>query len=161
MKKSAIVIDIDNCWMDSRLWLSNVPMWSKNEADWEIFYRKVYLCKPNKPFINDIMTMIIDREVYPIFVTSRSEQVKKSTIFQIQNNSSLIINETCSLYMRRANIDYRSSDAVKRDILQELMNEYNILYVIDDDMKNLKMFKELGIPTVIRYDINSNDYERL
>ena len=63
--------------------------------------------------------------------------------------------------MRKANVDYRSSDAVKRDILQELMNDYTILYAIDDDMKNLEMYKELGIPTVIKYDINSNDYERL
>ena len=61
--KNAIIIDIDNCWMDSRLWLTNAPMWSKNEEDWEMFYRKVYLCKPNKLFINDIMTVANDAEV--------------------------------------------------------------------------------------------------
>ena len=159
--KNAIIIDIDNCWMDSRLWLTNVPLWSENEDDWELFYRRVYLCKPNKLFINDIMTMIADMNVFPIFVTSRSGQVRKSTIFQIQNNSSLVVDETCGLYMRKSLEDYRSSDKVKKDITLELMKEYNILYAIDDDMKNLKMFKELGIPSVIRYDISSNDYERL
>lgn len=157
----AIVIDIDNCWMDSRLWLLEVPLGSKDERVWDTFYKKVYLCKPNIPFIQDVTTLISEMNLFPIFVTSRSEYIKSSTILQIERSSSLKVGETCSLYMRKKDIDYRSSDKVKRDIIKKLMNDYEIMYCIDDDDKNLSMFKELNIDTVIRYDIDKHDYERV
>ena len=159
--KKAIIIDIDNCWMDSRLWISKAPMGSKDEREWDIFYKKVYLCSPNKAFINDVITLISEMDLYPIFVTSRSENVKMSTIHQIQSNSSLVVDETCLLYMRKKNIDYRSSDKVKKDIVSSLMDEYEVVYCIDDDDKNLEVFKELNIPTVIKYNISKHDYERI
>jgi heat shock protein HspQ len=159
--KKAIIIDIDNCWMDSRLWISKAPMESKDERDWDIFYKKVHLCAPNKAFISDVITLISEMDLYPIFVTSRSENVKMPTIHQIQSNSSLIVGKSCLLYMRKKNIDYRSSDKVKKDIVSSLMDEYEVVYCIDDDDKNLKVFKELNIPMVIKYNISKHDYERI
>lgn len=159
--KKVIVIDIDNCWMDSRLWLTKAPYGSKKEEDWDAFYKIVYLCKPNKPFIQDVMTLISDMDLYPVFVTSRSENIKKSTIFQIERYSSLKVDETCTLYMRKKNTDYRKSDKVKRDIVKKLMKDYEVVYCIDDDDSNLAMFKELNIDTVIRYNIDKHDYERV
>lgn len=160
-KKKAIIIDIDDCWMDSRLWIAKAPIGSKDENDWDVFYKKVYLCKPNKSFIRDVMNFISETGVFPIFVTSRSGRVVKDTIFQIQNNSSLIVGDTCELYMRNSFNDYRSSDKVKKDILLKLMDTYDIAYAIDDTDKNLEMFKSLGVNTVIRYKINGDDYERV
>lgn len=160
-KKKAIVIDIDDCWMDSRLWISKAPIGSRNEEEWDLFYKKVYLCKPNKSFIRDVINFIFETNVFPIFVTSRSERVLKDTIFQIQNNSSLVVGDTCELYMRTPFNDFRSSEKVKKDILIKLMDRYDIAYAIDDTEINLEMFKSLGIKTVIRYKINGDDYERV
>jgi hypothetical protein len=161
MMKKAILIDIDDCWMDSRLWISKAPLGSKNEEDWDLFYKRVCLCKPNKPFIRDVTALIAEMNLYPIFLTSRSNKVERDTIFQIQNNSSLIVDTNCSLYMRHKKNDYRSSEKVKKDILVKLMKNYEVVYAIDDTPDNLQMYKDMGIETVIRYNITSHDYERL
>ena len=41
------------------------------------------------------------------------------------------------------------------------MSEHEILYAIDDMDNNLKVYKELGIETVIKYNIETHDYERI
>ena len=156
--KKAIIIDIDNCWMDSRLWLSKAPMESKKDEEWDVFYKRIHLCRANKPFIDDIMEVIRGKDLFPIFVTSRSGTVATQTVLQIQKNSSLRVGDTCALYMRPSRNDFRSSEEVKKDILQEIMKIYEVDSVIDDCMKNLEMFKEHGISKVIHYDIEKHDY---
>ena len=157
-----IVIDIDNCWMDSRLWLEKAPVNSKKEDDWDLFFKRVYLCRPNKSFISDVMSLIREANLFPIFVTSRTDKIRKSTIFQIQNNSSLVVDDTCLLYMRDGTEKtYRSSDKIKKEIIKKIMSEHEIVYAIDDVDKNLNVYKELGIDTVIKYNIETHDYERI
>ena len=41
------------------------------------------------------------------------------------------------------------------------MSEHEIVYAIDDVDKNLNVYKELGIDTVIKYNIETHDYERI
>ena len=159
--KDAIIIDIDNCWLDSRPWIKYVPFSSKNEEDWNAFYKKVYLCKPNKSFITEIMSLIEELKLYPVFITSRSDRVMDSTKFQIENNSSLIVGETCDLFMRTKEHRYAKSDEVKNAILNELKGQYNFLYGIDDTQENLEVFKKYGVKTVIKYSIEMHDYEKV
>lgn len=159
--RDAILIDIDNCWMDSRLWLSKIPSDNASVSSWDIFYKRVYLCKPNKSFIKDIMSLISEKSLYPIFITSRTSKIKGSTVFQIQNNSNLVVGETCLLLMRDGHGPLESSSVVKEELLSKVYNEYNIVYAIDDLKENLDMYKKHNIDTVILYDINLHDYERL
>lgn len=159
--KKAFIIDIDNCWLDSRLWISKAPHGSKNEEDWNLFYKRIYFCKPNFEFINDILKIIEEKKLFPIFVSSRSGSVTTQTILQIQKNSSLIVGKTCALYMRPSKNDYRSSAAVKKDLLMDIIKEYEIEFVIDDTISNLLMFKECGISNVIHYDIETHDYNKI
>ena len=158
--KDAIIIDIDNCWLDSRPWIKRAPFSSKKEEDWNKFYKLVYLCKANKPFIRDAMSLIEDMNLYPIFITSRSDRVMISTKFQIENNSSLIVGETCNLYMRTNEHKYAKSGDVKNNILKNLKGMYNFLYAIDDTPENLIVFKEYGVRTVVQYFIETHDYEK-
>lgn len=158
--KDAIIIDIDNCWLDSRLWIKQAPISSKNEEDWKEFYKLVYLCKANKSFIRDVISLIEDLKLYPVFITSRSDFVMGSTKFQIENNSSLIVGDTCALYMRTREHMYAKSGFVKDSILRKLKETYNFLYAIDDTPENLEVFKEHGVKTVVRYSIETHDYEK-
>lgn len=160
--KRAIIIDMDNCWMDSRKWLERSPLiQSRDKMSWDNFYKLIHLCKPNKRFITDILSLIDETKVFPVFITSRSDDVYKASLFQIENNSSLKVGETCELYMRTKEHGYAKSAVVKKDIINSLLNEYSFVYAIDDSDDNLKTFKELGIETVIRYVIDTHDYERL
>ena len=158
--KDAIIIDIDNCWLDSRPWIKHAPFSSKKEDDWDKFYKLVYLCKANKTFIRDAMSLIEDLKLYPVFITSRSDSVVDSTKFQIENNSSLIVGDTCALYMRTKEHKYAKSGDVKDSILRKLKGTYNFLYAIDDTPENLEVFKEHGVKSVIRYSIETHDYEK-
>jgi hypothetical protein len=49
--------------------------------------------------------------------------------------------------MRRDN-DFRPSHEVKKEHLEQIMQEYNIIAFIDDDLSNCQMAKELGIFTL-------------
>lgn len=158
--KDAIIIDVDNCWLDSRPWIKYAPFSSKNEEDWNVFYKKVYLCKPNKSFITEIMSLIEELKLYPVFITSRSDRVMDSTKFQIENNSSLIVGDTCALYMRTKEHKYAKSGEVKDVILNQVKGTYNFLYAVDDTLENLEVFKAHGVKTVIRYSIETHDYEK-
>lgn len=159
--KDAIIIDIDDCWMDSRKWIAAAPYPSKKEEDWIEFYKKVYVCKPNKRFIQDVLGLIDEMKLFPVFITSRSDRVKLSTIFQIENNSPLKVGETCDLYMRTAEHKYMKSGSVKDAILKDLTSKYNFIYGIDDTQENLEVFKKYGVKTVIKYSIDTHDYERI
>lgn len=158
--KDAIIIDIDNCWLDSRPWIKQAPISSKNEEDWKKFYKLVYLCKANKLFIRDVMSLIEDLKLYPVFITSRSDSIMDSTKFQIENNSSLVVGDTCALYMRTKEHMYAKSGDVKDSILKNLKGMYNFLYAIDDTLENLQVFKAYGVKTVVRYSIEMHDYEK-
>lgn len=157
---NAILIDIDNCWMDSRIWLSKRPA-NLEKQGWDLFNKRVYLCKPNKSFIKDVISLIKDSNLFPIFITARSEKIRKSTIFQIQNNSSLIVDVNCLLYMRSKDEDSIHSDTIKYNIIKNNLNNYTITYAIDDEDNNLTIYKKLGINTVIKYNIEKHDYERI
>jgi hypothetical protein len=159
--RDAIIIDIDDCWMDSRKWIAEAPYPSKKEEDWNEFYKKVYVCKPNKRFIQDVLGLIEEMNLFPVFITSRSDRVKLSTIFQIENNSSLKVGDTCALYMRTKEHKYMKSGEVKDSILNEIKGMYNFIYGIDDTQENLEVFKKYGVETVIRYSIATHDYERV
>lgn len=58
------------------------------------------------------------------------------------------LNIDYELYMRMDG-DYRSTSEVKKDILKEfILDNYDVIFAIDDIQENCDMFKELGIPSL-------------
>lgn len=81
------------------------------------------------------------------FVTAREDtgkgKIRANTLELIDNCFGCVVDE--QLYMRAEN-DFRSSAEVKRDILlHDVLPKYNVLFAVDDEEDNIKMFQTLGI----------------
>lgn len=81
------------------------------------------------------------------FVTAREDtgkgKIRDNTLELLTNYFPYVVDE--QLYMRAEN-DFRSSAEVKRDILlHDILPKYNVLFAVDDEEDNIKMFQTLGI----------------
>jgi hypothetical protein len=63
--------------------------------------------------------------------------------------------------MRTKEHKYAKSGEVKNTILKNLRGTYNFLYAIDDTPENLIVYKEHGVNMVVRYFIETHDYEKV
>lgn len=148
-KRNCVICDIDGVLFDSRKWEEEVPK-GKDREEWDNFEKKVYLCTPNKPFIDLIAT--VNKLIPVVFITGREESpfLFKETKKQIVKNSNfkLIPNINCYLFMRKYK-DYRDVEVTKEEIAKKVMTRYNPIIAIDDDERNIKVYDKLKIPTLL------------
>lgn len=161
--KYCIICDIDNVITDSREWFPYVPTDGSREG-WDNYQSLIHkYCKPNKHMI-DVVASIIDL-IPVLFVTSRENRGTHitDTIKQLDkfSNGKFKIGENCHIYFREE-FDYRHSDIVKKELLDEILDntEYVPLIAIDDCMENCTMFKDAGI-TTLWYDIDKQSMETI
>ena len=50
----------------------------------------------------------------------------------------------------RPETDYTEASLLKKEALQNIQKEYNIIMYVDDDLKNCEVAKELGIYSLRR-----------
>lgn len=86
-------------------------------------------------------------DIYIFFVTAREDtgngKIRANTFEFLEKHFSWVFEN--QLYMRAEN-DFRSSAEVKRDILlHDILPEYDVLFAVDDEEDNIKMFQNLGI----------------
>lgn len=141
MKRKVIVIDIDNCVLDTQFILDEIhKLGLKGEDKWEYFYKncnsdRVQLMPRIKEYLSGLHS-----EVGRFFMTARTgkcveETAKKLESFKIRVDR---------LYMRKQN-DLRPAHEVKREHLLRIMEDFDIIAFIDDDLQNCEMAKSLGI----------------
>lgn len=79
---------------------------------------------------------------YIFFSTARNEKCKEATLNKLWKEGFIIPDD--AIFMR-SYYDFRSACEVKREHLLQIMEEFDIIAFIDDDIDNCKMTKELGI----------------
>jgi hypothetical protein len=95
--------------------------------------------------VNEHIKSIVNNYNGYIFIFSGREgscypETKKWLIDNNINHNQLIM---------RAINDDRSDDIVKREMFEsEVKDKYNVDYIIDDRMKVIKMWTELGLPVI-------------
>ena len=155
MTKFVALIDIDNCFMDSRSLLN------KYAGDWDMFAKNLSLAKPNKAFIDFILETQKVEDFIPIFTTGREDRegVLETTISQIEEGSEgrLKVGENCYLFLREKG-DYRKNYEVKKDMLEAIRTQYYPILAVDDDKNTCAMYAENGVPIVKYYDITNDGY---
>lgn len=142
MKKRAIVLDVDGVILNSAFIFDEIfKLGLKGDAMWDYFHEhcnseRVKVIAEFKPFYDLLRTL----NVSLILLTSRNDKVKLETAQKLRSEGILF--DKLSM---RVNGDYRESHVIKRETLQEIQKEYDILMFIDDDLKNCEAAKELGI----------------
>lgn len=157
-KKICIIIDVDGTIVSEKDNSQIILPTENNRKVWDLFhknkkYYKVSQFKQNKNIV-DIIKSIINNmpEVYLIFLTAR-ENVESKPIFintyrlirKIFGFQPTAFCRKFDILMRKEN-DFRSSDIVKEDILNnEILPNYLPVLAIDDEEPNIKMFEKNGI----------------
>ena len=157
-KKICIIVDVDGTIVSEKDNSRIILPTENNREVWDLFHKNKQYYKPsqfkqNKNIV-DIIKSIINNmpEVYLIFLTAR-ENIEGKPIFintyrlikKIFGFQPTSFGRKFTILMRKEN-DFRSSDIVKEDILNnEILHDYLPVLAIDDEELNIKMFEKNGI----------------
>ena len=110
---------------------------------WQYFHKEAHKCPVNE-WCRDLIIALKHSGIAPIFITARSEEIKKVTLAIIKSLEIIHF----GLYMRKLG-DKRPSALVKEEILHDkILLKYCILFALDDDIKNCEMYVKYGIPVL-------------
>lgn len=126
--EKAVIVDIDGVVLDC-------PGWT----DMEEFYRNLDQCFPRTE-ITLLVNALNNFGVKIIFLTARNEKYCDKTKKQLEE----IFTFPIELEMRGIS-DLREDFEMKKEKALILLDKYEILFAIDDNLKNCDMFEELGI----------------
>lgn len=141
MKKRAIVLDIDGVLLDSSAVFQELfDKKLKGDEKWNYFQSncngsKVHFIQKSLEFVEALST-----DVDILLLTARNEKCRKSTEFRLTEE----LFPWDEIYMRKDG-DYREAPAVKKEQLQRILEDYEVIAFIDDDLSNCEIAKELGV----------------
>lgn len=140
-KKKAIVLDIDGVILDSAIVLEEIyNLKLHGDEMWNYFHK--HCNGPKVAFIESAFSLLesLDPNVYIILSTARNDRCRKSTEERLHDEGF----PYDFLYMRK-NEDYRPSPEVKKDHLELISQEFDVIAFIDDELTNCEMAKGEGI----------------
>ena len=141
MKPKAIVVDVDGVILDSEIILREIlNLKLKGDEMWSYFHKNCNSSKV-KLFSNIIpLLQSLKEEVHVILSTARSEKCRETTEKRLKEEGF----SYTYLYMRGKD-DLRTSSELKKEHLDFIMKEFEVIAFIDDDLSNCQMAKDLGI----------------
>ena len=151
MKCKAIVCDIDGVLLNTQFILDEIhKLGLKGEDKWDYFYKN---CNSDR-----VLRMKGAIELfwqfsnsgnapYIFFSTARNEKCKEATLNKLRKEGFIIPDD--AIFMR-SYYDLRPAYEVKREHLLQIMEDFDIVAFIDDDLQNCEMAKELGILSLRR-----------
>ena len=142
--RKAIICDIDQCLLDSlqpiMIQERGLALGLADDEYWNLFYDNLHLCKKNA-WCYELLNRFAKDDITVLFITGRQEKARKQTL------SYLDFKFKYKLYMR-PNGNIESDAKVKSYILKDLVNDYNILFALDDKEANCQMYRSFGITTL-------------
>ena len=145
-KKNCIVLDVDVVILNTAFLCEEIfELKLKGDDMWDYFHAH---CNSDRvkllPRFEDLFVFLYDMKVHSnihfILLTSRNEKVRKETEYKLRTEGVFFDN-----LIMRPEKDYREASVLKKEALQELQKEYNIIMYVDDDLNNCEAAKELGI----------------
>jgi hypothetical protein len=133
MKNKAIIVDLDGTLADITHRRKFVE---GKQKDWKNFNHNIIRDELNHWCAEIIRRMIPDHHV--LLVSGRTDDLKQETIEWLKKHAVPFTD----LFMR-AGKDYRDDTVVKKEIYEKKIKLfYNVLFVIDDRAKVVKMWRE-------------------
>lgn len=141
-EKPAIIVDIDDCLLDSRMMSKYLPKDRNSREGWDEFAKHYDECEIN-PFVKNMIEKYKHTHVV-LFVTSR--EATDETILTTKAFIENIFNSLEYQLFMRDYEDYRPSEQVKKSIYQMcIKHRYEIEFAIDDKKENVEMWQNQGI----------------
>lgn len=141
MKPKTIVFDMDGTLVD----VSGIRhhIFTPGQKNFDAFHSDAVNCPPHMW----VKSAALDASALGfkvIQVTARSEKYRPSTSWWLAENRV----PSDALYMRD-NGDYRPDYVVKREILDRLLERYEIIRAYDDNPNVVKLWSEYAIPCIV------------
>ena len=150
-RSKCIVLDIDGVILDtSFLFKEIMDLGLKGDAKWDYFHKecntdRVKLVPGFADFFLHLYDLKLSSNIDFILLTSRNEKVRKGTEFKLRLEGVFF-----DKLIMRPETDYTEASLLKKEALQNIQKEYNIIMYVDDDLKNCEVAKELGIYSLRR-----------
>jgi len=81
-----------------------------------------------------------------VFVTGRKELCRSLTLDFFRRYTDVFDNDEFFKLFMRDDKDHRPSDILKKEIYENhIKDKYDVIAVFEDDPKNVKMFRDLGL----------------
>lgn len=144
--KNCIVLDVDGVILNTAFLFKEIfDLGLKGDKMWDYFHEncnsdKVKLIPEFEEFYTLLLSTKFQLNTDFILLTSRNEKVRKETEDKLKLEGIIF-----DKLIMRPEKDYREASVLKKEALQELSKEYDILMYVDDDLKNCEAAKELGI----------------
>lgn len=136
MKPKILVVDIDGCLADN-----THRLYPHNAVSYEDSFSRV----SEDTVLNYFMMRNFLMDNYVKFLTWRSEVCRINTLNWLRKEFPFI--EIDELIMRPL-WDKRPSVDFKEEETKKLMEDYDIVLAIDDDIKIIEMYRRLGLNTL-------------
>jgi hypothetical protein len=145
-RKPAVLIDIDGV-------LCQVPYEvGPLKFSWDEFMEADLKRAPIEAGIG-LARMLIAQGLYPVFLTARPESMRFQTEqmlaeYGFHGMCYMASNEATKAGGGENYQLYQMMEKARVILKNRLMEEFDFLFAIDDQELNVKLFKELGIPTI-------------
>ena len=143
MRRRAIILDLDGVILNTEPIFKELLIQDlKGDAKWDYFCENcnredIELIPGFKDFYR-VLTNALPLAI--IISTARNEKCRQATIEKLLKEHVVFDH----LYMRTDG-DYRPSQEIKKEHLQDIMKNYEVVGFVDDDLNNCEAAKELGI----------------
>ena len=140
-KEKAVILDIDGVILDSTIILKEIySLGLKGDNMWAYFHEhcnspRVTLMKNARSLLENLKD-----STHVILSTARNDKCRRSTEERLRKEGF----HYDFLYMRKDG-DYRSSSEVKKDHLNQILQEFDVIAFIDDGLSNCQMAEREGI----------------
>ena len=144
--RRAIVFDLDNTILNTEPIFNDIYIKElRGDSMWDYFYThcnedNIKVVEGFKKFYEALLKV---PSIAIIISTARNEKCREKTIEKL-TKENIIFDHS---YMRGKE-DYRPSPSVKKEHIQDIMQNYEIVAFIDDDLDNCEMAQELGIYSI-------------
>lgn len=145
--RQAIIIDVDNVLMDSRVPDLTQPNVRTDREAWRKWQPEMRKCEKITEMW-DLISAYYEVVRPAIFLLTSRESTDELLEITLNQLDKLMDGCNCALLMR-AEDDNRTSPEVKRSLYESVIKgRFNVLFAIDDLEENINMWKSLGIKTL-------------
>lgn len=144
-KQKAVICDIDNCLLYTNFIIKEAEQKGLTGNDKWGYFHKFANC--DKVLFNhklgEILKALENQGYKILLVTARSEKIRKPTQRKLKQNLE------CDFKMFMRDFDNEESSAeLKQKLLDEITKKYSVVFAIDDEEENIRMFLKNGIYTM-------------
>ena len=149
-KKPAVIFDIDSTLVNDDFQKALIPKDKHDRDGWDECAKYYDTCTPNKPCVMLVKRFSDTHKI--IFITSREDRKNGRRDTEIELIKA--IGEIDFILLMRPENDFSPSQKVKKKLYKDhVKSKYNVLFAVDDDKKNIKMFVKQGITGLIYKEV--------